>query len=150
MIVDLDFVAVVDGHPFLARLDGDANEDAGIVVEIAHLVDHADAAVGELAAGPIEKAHAAVRSNEPVFDGHVAWSNVLPASEILAVEKRVPGWGLRLGGSERKHGRDGSDQWYRDPFARVHGEMLLVQIKPRRGAACPAPSKTNQNWSLAK
>src|SRR5438309_9189882 len=102
MIVDLDFVAVVDGHPFLARLDGDANEDAGIVVEIAHLVDHADAAIGELAAGPVEKAHAAVRSNEAVFNSHVARADVLPAGEILAVEERFPGPSLRLGGGDEQ------------------------------------------------
>src|SRR5204863_8195789 len=32
MIVDLDFVTVMDRHPFLARLDEDANEDSGIIV----------------------------------------------------------------------------------------------------------------------
>src|SRR6266446_3473889 len=86
MVVNLDFVAVVDGHPFLAWFEGDANEDSGIIVEVAHLVDHANAAIGELAAGPVEQAHAAVRANEAVFDRHVTGADMFPAGEILAVE----------------------------------------------------------------
>src|SRR6266480_2070618 len=50
VVVNLDFVAVVDRHPLLARFEGNANENAGIIIEVAHLVDHADAAIGELAA----------------------------------------------------------------------------------------------------
>src|SRR5216684_1247264 len=101
MIVNLDLVAVVDGHPFFAGLEGDANEDAGIVVEVAHFVDDADAAVAELAARPVKKAHAAVRANEAVFDGHAARADVLPASEILAVEEGFPRGRLRgRGGSK--------------------------------------------------
>ena len=72
MVVDLHFVAVVDGHPFLARLDGNANEDAGIVVVVAHFVDDADSAIADFTAGPIEKAHAAVSFDQAIFDGHVA------------------------------------------------------------------------------
>src|SRR5712692_1858717 len=49
LIVDLDFVTVVDGHPGLARLDGDADEDAGIVVVVTHFVNNANAAVADLA-----------------------------------------------------------------------------------------------------
>src|SRR6266480_367437 len=86
MVVNLDFVAVVDGHPFLARFEGDANEDSGIIVEVAHLVDHANAAIGELAAGPVEQTHAAVRAKEAVFDSHVAGADVFPTGEILAIE----------------------------------------------------------------
>src|SRR5258708_19260971 len=90
MVVNLDFVTVVNRHPFLARLEGDANEDTGIIVEIAHLVDDADAAVAELAAGPIEQAHAALRFNESVFHRHVAWADVFPPAEFLPLEKHLP------------------------------------------------------------
>src|SRR2546430_1011686 len=90
MVVNLDFVAVVNGHPFLARFDRNANEDAGIIIEVAHLVNHADAAIGELATGPVEKAHAAVRANEAVFDRHGAGADMFPPGEILAVEERLP------------------------------------------------------------
>src|ERR1700731_5388208 len=98
MVVNLDFIAVVDGHPFLARFEGDANEDTGIIVEVAHLVDDANAAIGELAAGPVEQAHAAVRSNKPVFHGHAARADVFPAGEIFSVEEWLPSRSLRLCG----------------------------------------------------
>src|SRR6266481_1429252 len=115
MIVNLDFVAVVDGHPLLAWFDGDTNKDARIVVEVAHLVDDADAAVSELAAGPVEKAHAAVRSNEAVFYSHAAGADVLPAGEILAVEERLPGRSLwPRGSNEEKDGESkqgGEGEW---------------------------------------
>ena len=91
LIVNLHFVAVVDGHPFFARLDGNANEDAGIVIVVAHFVNDADAAVAEFAGGPVEKAHAAMGSNEAVFDGHAAGADVFPAGEVFAVEERFPG-----------------------------------------------------------
>src|SRR5216684_185229 len=96
MVVNLDFVAVVNGHPFLAGFEGDANEDAGIIVEVAHLVDHVDATIAELAARPIKKAHAAARSNKAVFHRHVAWADVSPAGEIFSVEERLPGRSLRV------------------------------------------------------
>src|SRR5713226_4772911 len=83
LIVDLDFVAVMDRHPRLAGLDGDANENAGIVIVVAHLVDDANAAVAHLVFGPIQQAHAAVRLDEAVFRGHVAGADVLPANEVL-------------------------------------------------------------------
>src|SRR5437899_1002636 len=138
VIVDLNLVAIVNRHPFFARLDGDSNEDSGIIVEVAHLVDHADAAVGKLAAGPVEKAHAAMRSNEAVLDGHVARADVFPAGEILAIEERLPCGSLRLGG---ERGRDDSDDQHWNPFAAIHGELLLKEIKLNRGAAVLRPYK---------
>src|SRR6267154_4908920 len=98
MIVNLHFIAIVDGHPFPARLYKDSNEDAGIVIEVAHLVDHTDAAITQLALSPIQQAHPAMRSNEAIFDGHVAGADVFPAGEILAVEERFPCGSLRLRG----------------------------------------------------
>src|SRR5882762_10953532 len=150
MVVNLVFVAVVNRHPFLARLEGDANEDTGIIVEIAHLVDDADAAVAELAAGPIEQAHAAVRLNESVFHRHVAWADVFPAGEILAVEERLPSRSLRPRGGKCEQRRDGSDDQQGYPFARSHGAFLLGKIEPsralRRGRS--APARKNQNCKL--
>ena len=90
LIVDLDFVAVVDGHPGLARLDGNADEDAGVVVVVAHFVDDLDAAVAEFFFRPVEQTHAAVRADQAVFDGVFAGADVLPAVEIFAVEERAP------------------------------------------------------------
>ena len=67
VVVDLHFVAVVDRHPFFARLDGDADEDARVVVFIAHAEDHVESAILERAGGPIEQAHAAVRVDQVRF-----------------------------------------------------------------------------------
>src|SRR6266853_5133541 len=100
MVVNLDFVAVVNGHPFLARFEGDANEDSGIVVEVAHFVDDANAAIGKLAPGPVEQAHAAVGSNKAVFDRHATGADMFPAGEILAVEERLPCRSLRRRGGD--------------------------------------------------
>src|SRR5437899_8142298 len=107
MNIYLKFVTVMNGHPFFSRLDGNPNEDAGIVVEVAHFVDDADAAVAELSAGPVEEAHAAMRLNEAVFHGHVARSDVFPTGEILAIEERLPRVFLRKC-SEREQDRCGS------------------------------------------
>src|SRR4029077_13559056 len=57
VVVDLDFVAVVNGHPGFARLDGDTNEPAGIVVIFTHAINNLDAPTPPFPAGPIEKAH---------------------------------------------------------------------------------------------
>src|SRR5208283_5036099 len=54
MIVDLDFVAIVNGHPGFARLDGDANEHAGIVVIVAHAINDLDAAISHFPSCPVE------------------------------------------------------------------------------------------------
>ena len=51
------------------------------------------------AAGPVEQAHAAMRADQAVFDGHAAGSDVLPAGEILAVKKLFPFARLRREGS---------------------------------------------------
>ena len=107
MIVNLDFVAVMNGHPFFAGLDGNPNEDAGIVVDVAHFVDDADTAVAELSAGPVEEAHAAMRLNEAFFHGHAARAHVFPTGEVLAIEERLPRVFLRKG-SEREQDRCGS------------------------------------------
>ena len=94
VVVDLHFVAVVDGHPGLARLDGNADEYAGVVVLVTHLEDHADDAVADRAGGPIEQPHAAVGPHESVLDDHFTGADVLPASEVFAVEELDPAVGL--------------------------------------------------------
>src|SRR5882672_12322620 len=90
MIVDLNFVAVVDRHPLFARLDRNANEDAGVVVRVAHLEDHTDAAVANFAAVPVKKPHAAARFDEALLDGIATRADMLPAGEVFAVEERLP------------------------------------------------------------
>src|SRR5438309_10687136 len=90
MIVDLNLIAVVDRHPLFTRLDRYANEDAGVVVRVAHLEDHTNAAVANFAAGPVEKAHTTVRFDQAVFDGIAARADVLPSGEVFAVEERLP------------------------------------------------------------
>src|SRR4029077_9327388 len=95
--------AVMHGHPLFPRLDGNANEDAGIAVVIAHLEDHANHAVAELAASPVEQSHAAMRADESVLHRHATGPDMLPAREILAVEKLFPF--PRLSG-QRKRGQN--------------------------------------------
>src|SRR5215472_4882862 len=90
VVVDLHFVAVVHRHPFFARLDGNADEDAGVVIFVAHSEDHADSTVADGPGGPVQQAHAAVSLDESVFDGHEAGANVLPAVQVLAVEELYP------------------------------------------------------------
>src|SRR6266536_4299656 len=90
MIINLNLVAVVDRHPLFTRLDRNANEDSGVVVRVAHLEDHANAAVANFTAGPVEKPHAAARFDQAVFDGIATRANMLPAGEVFAVEERLP------------------------------------------------------------
>src|SRR5271155_3639263 len=114
VVVDLYFETVVHGHPLLAGLDRDANEYAGIVVFIAHAIDHVNVAVADFTAGPVEEAHAAVGVNQAVgFNRHVAGADVVPTREILAVEELprvlgIAGAGIlrvgRGGGHRRKAG----------------------------------------------
>src|SRR6266404_2836286 len=90
MIVNLNLVAVVDRHPLFTRLNRYANEDAGVVVRVAHLEDHTNTAVANFAAGPVEKPHAAARFDEAVFDGIATRADMFPAGEVFAVEERLP------------------------------------------------------------
>src|SRR5438445_4768499 len=96
MIVDLNLIAVVDRHPLFTWLDLYANEDAGVVVRVAHLEDHRNAAVANFAAGPVEKSHAAARFDEAVFDGIATRADVLPSGEVFAVENRLAFGSLRF------------------------------------------------------
>ena len=77
---------MVDGHPFVARLEGDADEDAGVVVLVAHAEDDVHAAIADGSAGPVEQAHASMGGEQAVLDGHIAGADMLPAVEVLAVE----------------------------------------------------------------
>ena len=90
MVVDLHLVTIVDGHPGLARLDGNAYEDTGVVVFVAHLVHNPDDTVAYRACSPIEQAHTAVGSHESVLNDHLARAHVLPTSEVLAVKELDP------------------------------------------------------------
>src|SRR5579872_1183574 len=78
MVIDLYFKAVVHWHPLFPRLEGNADEYAGIVVFIAHLVDDVDGAVADLAASPVEQSHAAMSADQAIFYGVAARAHVLP------------------------------------------------------------------------
>src|SRR6267154_6635288 len=142
LIVDLHFVAVVHRHPRLARLDGNANIDAGIVVVIAHLEYNANSAVTKFAGRPIEKSYAAVRLNQAVLDGHIAWPDVLPSGKIFAVEKLLPRlFGLRITGNgqyRRCRENQKKQMTHRPPFAAAHTTRF-----ERAGAKIPASEATN-------
>src|SRR5260370_33190510 len=90
MIVNMHLVAVVDGHPFFAGLDGNANDHARVVIVIAHLIDHTNYTIAHLSAGPVEQAHAAMGSDQSVFHGISAGTHVLPSGEIFSVEQLLP------------------------------------------------------------
>jgi len=64
------------------------------------LKTNANSAVTKFAGGPIEQPHAAVRLNQAVLDGHIAWPDVLPPGEIFAVKKLLPRvFALRITGN---------------------------------------------------
>src|SRR5271165_1476535 len=96
IIVDLHFEAIVYRHPLFAGLNRNADEHSRIVVLVAHLVDHVDHAVANLAARPVEQAHAAVGADQSLFYGIAARAHVLPSGQILAVIKLLPFVGIAL------------------------------------------------------
>ena len=111
---------------------------------IAHLVDDTNAAVTDLAGGPVKQAHTAVRLDQAIFGGHVARPDVFPAAEILAVEELLPGFfGLREAGNGeyRSCGEKQEKQIaHRPPFA---GDILQDSSGRRRrnlecGSLAPA------------
>jgi len=87
MIVNLDLVSAVDRHPGFRRLARDANEDTGVVVLVLHPVHHADLAIVQRAASPIEEPHAPVGLQQFMLHGEAARPHVRPAFQIVAVEK---------------------------------------------------------------
>src|SRR5260370_27956894 len=107
--------------------------------------------VAGVAAGPVEKAHTAMRSNEAVFDGHAAGADVFPAGEVFAVEERLPGGRLRGRSGDGQQSRDGDEQQKRGfPFVRRHGAVLLGEILPGRGAACCTPARGESKLKVVK
>ncbi len=113
VVVNLDFVAVVHGHPRFGRGDGDAHEDSGVIVFIAHFVDDANDAIAELGFGPIEKAHAAVALDESIFDSHITGADVFPAVEVFAVEELAPFGGATLGERRKNSGEEKEGEDFR-------------------------------------
>src|SRR5712671_3375902 len=105
-IVDLDFVAVVYRHPFFARFNRNTDKDSGVAVVITHLVDGPDGAVAQFAARPVKQAHAALACDHPVFHHMTAGTDMLPASEVLAVEELLPVSGLRVHSKRRRNQKE--------------------------------------------
>src|SRR5215475_2743364 len=121
MIVDLNLVTIVNGHPFFTWFDRNADENAGIVVHIAHFKCNAELAFADFAAGPVEKAHAAMRFDKAIFHGHATWAHVLPAGEVLAVEELFPV--ATLCSCRKRNGNDcdDCDAHKRENSSYVHG-----------------------------
>src|SRR5215475_10369301 len=90
MIVDLNFVAIMHGHPLFAWLDGNPYEDTGVIIFIAHFEDNMNHAISDFAARPIQKAHSAVRVDQAVFHGIASGTHVFPSRKILSVEDLLP------------------------------------------------------------
>jgi hypothetical protein len=90
MIVDLYFIAVVHRHPLFAWFEGNPDEDSGVVILIAHLVDHVDLAIPHLATRPIKQTHSSVGADQTVFHAVPARTNMLPARQVPAVEELLP------------------------------------------------------------
>jgi hypothetical protein len=57
-----------------------------------------DHAIADLPARPIQQAHAAMGSDQPILNGVAARTNVLPSVQVLAVEKLLPLAGITLAG----------------------------------------------------
>ena len=55
-----------------------------------------DYAIADLAARPVEQAHASVGVDEAVFNRVSAGANMLPSSQIFTVEKLLPLVGIAL------------------------------------------------------
>src|ERR1035438_5993174 len=128
VIIDLYLVTIVHRHPLFPGLERNADEDTGVVIFIAHPVDHAHHAIADRAAGPVEQAHAAVRLDDPVFHRHVAGTHVLPADQVFAVEYLSPlSWVASTGipGVRRKRypGQTGGQ-------AKAAGQPSHVEIPP--------------------
>ena len=96
MVIDLHLEAVMHRHPLLTRLEGNAYEHTGIVILVAHLVDDVNHTVPDLAARPIEQAHAAMGADEAIFHRVPSRPHVLPAGQVLAVEQLLPPIGIAL------------------------------------------------------
>src|SRR3954471_22942901 len=90
LVVDLDFVAVVHWHPLLTGLDRNSDEDARVVIVVAHFVYHADLTVAKLTARPVQQPHAAMSANQAILNGHITGTDMLPAGKIFAVKKLLP------------------------------------------------------------
>ncbi|SPE33178.1 hypothetical protein SBA2_750012 [Acidobacteriia bacterium SbA2] len=99
---DLHLVAVVDRHPRLARFDWDTNEYTGVVVLVPHFINHANDRVSKPGLSVIQQSHAPVGLDQAVSHRHLTRADMLPARQVLAVEKLLP---LLRGECERQEKR---------------------------------------------
>ena len=124
VIIDLHFVAVMNRHPRLSWLERNTDEHSGIIVGVAHFVDHSNARVAHFAAHPIQKSHAAMRFNQSILDSIAAWPDMLPAGKVFAVKKRFPAGILpECGSTERdRHNKNRCDcqQQFSHAFTILH------------------------------
>src|ERR1700739_1103013 len=90
MVVDLDFVSAVDGHPGFCGFGWYTDEYPGVIVLVLHLVHHFDFAIGHGTDGGIEKPHTALGFQHAVVHDEAAWPYVLPATQVVTVKKLFP------------------------------------------------------------
>src|SRR5215472_6941505 len=90
MVVDLDFIAVMHGHPFFPGFNRNADKHTGVVVLVSHPENYANYAISHYSARPVEQAHAAVSVNQTVFDVIASWTDMLPSVKVFAVVQLLP------------------------------------------------------------
>ena len=86
------------GHPGLAGFQRYADKNPGVVIVVTHFVHHANQAVAQLAAGPVQEPHAPVCPDEAILNGHFPRAYMFPTRQVLSVEKLLPFFRLALGG----------------------------------------------------
>src|SRR6516162_4329915 len=136
MIVNLHFIAIVHRHPFFPRFDGNADEHSGIVIEVTHLVAHANHAVAKLSPGSVEQPHTAIGTDKAAFDLIASRPHVLPSRQVFPVEERLPFIRLSLEASAKSC----QEQTKRQP-AGMHLRVPLLWM------TAGAPSHTDCNQS---
>src|SRR5262249_48205795 len=96
LVINLNFVPIMNWHPFFTRLDRNSYEDSGVVVVVTHLENYPDYTIAKLSAGPIKQAHSAMRLYQAIFDGHLSPPDVPPSCQVLAVKELFPLSGICL------------------------------------------------------
>ena len=86
-IAEFDFVAALDGVPWIVAGIWEANEDAGIGSFLFLKEFAADNKVGVSAIGKPPEAHAAFASGDAIFECESARARLLPGDDIFAAEK---------------------------------------------------------------
>lgn len=90
IILDADFVSIVDRHNRIAGFKGNADKHSGIVCLVFRPVHHPNHAIAELLSRPPQQSHTSVGFDQAILDGHVSGTYMLPTSQVLAIEELPP------------------------------------------------------------